>query len=107
MKKWEHLQWYVAQQLIQLGIKARPTKASGGSTELGDVLNEIFLVECKQRNTKNITINLRVWEKNKADLPINSKRTPILVLENKEKKRFVVVEANDFFEMLKDRRIYG
>ena len=103
MKKWQKLQWYVAQKLEQLGIKARPTKASGGSTELGDVLNEVFLVECKQRNTKSVTVDLHTWEKNKGKLPVNSKRIPILVLENKEIKRFVVMEANDFFEMLKNQ----
>jgi len=103
MKKWQKLQWYVARKLKQLGIKARPTKASGASTELGDVLNEVFLVECKQRNTKSVTVDLHTWEKNKARLPVNSKRIPILVLENKEIKRFVVIEANDFFEMLRNQ----
>ena len=102
MKKWEKLQWYVARKLNQLGIKARPTKASGASTELGDVLNDSFLVECKQRSTKNITIDLATWEKNKALLPINSKRIPILVLENKEVKRFVVLDTDDFFDILKN-----
>lgn len=100
IKQWGKLQWYVARQLSELGIEARPTKASGASTELGDVLNKVFLVECKQRNTKNITINIKVWEKLQSELPINSCRKTMLALENKDKKRFIVMEADSFFNML-------
>ena len=105
MKTWEKLQWYVARKLNELGIKARPTKASGASTELGDILNEIFLIECKQRSTKNVTINIKTWEKLISQLPINSSRIPILALENKNKKRFIVIEADEFFNILKQKEI--
>lgn len=103
IKSWEKLQWYIARKLNELGIKARPTKASGASTELGDVLNSIFLIECKQRTTKNVTINIKVWEKLKSELPINSRRLLMLALENKDKKKFIVMEAEEFFYMLQTR----
>jgi len=102
MKQWEKLQWYIARKLNEVGIKARPTKASGASTELGDILNNTFLSECKQRDTKNITINIKTWDKLKSQLPINSRRIPFLALENKEKKRFIVLESEDFFNILKN-----
>jgi hypothetical protein len=100
MKQWEKLQYYIAEKLKPIDPKARPTKASGASTELGDVLNNVLMVEAKQRNTKNIAINTATWKKNKSSLPINSKRIPILALENKDKERFIVIESEDFFDLL-------
>lgn len=101
IKQWEKLQYYISENLKFLDPKSRPTKASGASTEIGDGLNKYFLIEAKQRNTKNITINIKTWDKLKSQLPINSRRIPFLALENREKKRFIVLEAEDFFNILK------
>lgn len=100
MKKWKQFEHYIAEKLRKIDTDCRPTKASGGSTEIGDIYSKYLMVECKQRNTKNVTINIATWEKNKADLPANSKRIPILALENKDQKRFIVLEADDFFDIL-------
>jgi len=102
MKPWEKLQWYVAEQFKALGDRfARPTVGSGNGNENGDVYTEFpYTVECKQRNTKNVTIMIDVWEKNKADIPLNSPKIPLVFLENKDGKRFAVLEADDFFDIL-------
>ncbi len=104
MKKWKQLEWYIAEKLNELGIDqyARPTKGSGNSTENGDVFSSIFRIEAKQRNTKNLTIFIDVWEKNKASIPLNSDLIPLLFLENKDKKKFVALETEDFFDLIKE-----
>lgn len=101
MDKWKQLEYYIAEKLKFLDSKSRPTKASGASTEVGDTYHKYFLVDAKQRNTKNITINIKTWDKLKSQLPINSRRIPFLALQNKDKKTFIVLEAEDFFNILK------
>ena len=103
LKPWEILQWYVAIKFKALGDKfARPTVGSGNGNENGDVFTKFpYTVECKQRNTKDVTIKIAVWEKNKADIPLDSKKIPLLFLENKDGKRFCVLEADSFFDILK------
>jgi len=104
MKAWEKLQWYVAEKFKDLGDKyARPTVGSGNSHENGDVYTMFpFTIECKQRTTKDVKISIDVWEKNKADIPLNSDKRPLVFLENKDGKRFCVIEADDFFDILKE-----
>jgi hypothetical protein len=93
----------VAEKFKKLGDKyARRTKQSGAGIENGDVYTTFpYTIECKQRNTKDVTVRIDVWEKNKADIPLNSTKLPLLFLENERGKRFAILEADDFFELLK------
>jgi len=100
IEKWEKLQYYVAERIQKWDPEARPTKASGGSTELGDVQNQMFMVECKQREVKHPKIDVDVYAKNKALLPIDTDKIPILALENEEEKRFIALSADDFFDIV-------
>lgn len=104
MKAWEKLQWYVADKFKELGDKyARPTVGSGNGNENGDVYTMFpFTVECKQRTTKDVTLRIAVWDKNKADIPLSSPKRPLVFLENKDGRRFAVLEADDFFDILKE-----
>jgi Holliday junction resolvase len=80
---------YSVAQILQEAFNdnsIRPSKASGASTELGDIKNPYLLVECKKRNTDSVTINSNVWKHLIAQLSINSKKVALLVLENKEGK---------------------
>ena len=78
----------------------RPCKASGASTELGDIKNSYLLIECKKRNTNSVTINKNVWNHLINQLPINSKRVPLLVLENKEGRQWAIMDLNDLQKLL-------
>lgn len=96
------LEYSVAQRL-QIAFNdntIRPCKASGASTELGDIRNLYLLVECKKRNTDSVTINKTVWNHLLHQLPINSKRVPLLVLENKEGKQWAVLDLGDLQRLL-------
>jgi Holliday junction resolvase len=96
------LEFVVAQLLLDtLGDSTiRPTKASGASTELGDVKNDHLLIECKKRNTESVTINNTVWKHLINQLPINSKKVPLLVLENKLGEQWAVMNLKDWCRLL-------
>jgi len=102
--KGKSLERYVADRLSEiLSENCMPTKASGASTQLGDILCSKFIIECKKRNTKDITVKEDVWEKLLSELPMGSIRIPLYILENKNKKRWVVLDLKDFFRILEDK----
>lgn len=103
--KGKELEAYVADRLADIlkDPSIKPTKASGASTQLADILCSKFIVECKQRTTKNITIDESVWEKLLGELPLGSVRTPLYILENKNKKRWLVMDLEDWFRMLEEQ----
>lgn len=97
------LEEYVAQLFRDFGIdeNARPTKASGAKGEAGDVQQKYFIVECKQRNTKDVTLKTDVWKHNINRLPIESKRIPMMVLANAEGRKWVALDIEDFMRIFK------
>jgi len=83
----------------------RPSKNSGASNGLGDIYNPYFYVECKQRTTKNITIKKDTWDKLCSEIPLNSKKIPLYVLENKNKDKFALLDFIEFCRIMK--RLYS
>lgn len=99
-KDWQKFEDFIAESLKEINISCRPTKGSGNSTESGDIKNDVNLhIECKQRNSKNVTINIDVWNKLKNEIPLHCDKLPVLCLENKDKKRFAVLDLNDFLNL--------
>lgn len=97
------LELAIAEELVLRGLDkyARPSKASGASTELGDIENKLLMVEAKQQLTKkHITINSQVFLENEALLPWNSKKIPIMALENKPLGKVIALRLGDFFDVL-------
>ena len=94
------LELWVAEQLKPIDPKARPTKASGASTEIGDVINKYFYIQCKERNIKHIIIDRNEWNKLCSQIA-NINKLPIYINENKYKEKFVTMDATDFFRMFK------
>ena len=99
-KAWQKLEDYIAMRLQEIDPYARHTKASGGSTEKKDIRTSCGLaVEAKQRATENVTIMIDVWQKLNSEIPLHVKDLPMLALENKNKKRFAVLDLNDFLDL--------
>jgi hypothetical protein len=99
-KDWYRFQQYIAGILNEIDPSANSTKASGGSTVKGDVTNSVGLhIEAKQRNTKSVTIDYKVWQKTCEEIPLHVDRIPLLALENKDKKRWAVLDLDDFLEI--------
>jgi len=96
------LELYIANKLKWIDPNARPTRASGASTELGDVYNTLFFVECKQkRNKSNIIVDYKnEYLKLLEQTPINTKKPVIVATENCEGRVFITMEAEDFFRIV-------
>jgi len=99
-KDWFLFQEHIADRLKELDPYARSTKGSGNCGEQGDVNNKCGLtIECKQRNTKSVTINYDTWKKLCEEIPLHSERIPLYALQNQDKKRWAVLDLDDFLDM--------
>ena len=104
MKKldWEKFEQYIVEKLKEIDPYCSRTPGSGNKNIKGDIYfsKPIPLhIEAKQRGTKDITIRMDVWDKLKGEIPFYLNRTPVLALENKDKRRFAVLELDDFIEL--------
>jgi len=90
----------VSAYLESIDKKSRPTVGSGSKTEIGDVLNKNFYIECKYRNTRDITLKQDVWDKLCSEVPLNSTKIPAYVLENNSKQIYVVLDIKDFINIV-------
>ena len=98
-EKWFLLQEWVAGQLKELDPNARSTKASGACGESGDVRNLCGLnVEAKCYNTES-PWRISWLEKCQGEIPLHSDKLAIVVTENKEGKKTVHLNAEDFFQL--------
>ena len=97
------LEHYVAQRLREAldDPSIKPTKNSGASTQLADILCKKYLIECKKRNTSSVTIKEDVWNKLCGEIPIGSVRIPLYILENKNGKRWAVLDFEDWIRSIK------
>jgi len=99
----KELEDYVASKFQELGYKyAQRSNGSGNQGSLGDISGQdIMVVECKNRNTKDITLKEEVWSKLVSEIPLHSKRLPMYILGNKSKQIWCVMEIEDMFTILK------
>jgi hypothetical protein len=65
-----------------------------------DIACNFAYVECKKRNTKDFTIKEDVWLHLNNNLPINTKKFCFLVNENKNGRRLITLDVEDFFRLL-------
>jgi Holliday junction resolvase len=97
------LENYIAEKFKELGFpNACRSNGSGNKGSIGDISGiDYFAVEAKNRNTESVTIKKETWDKLTSSIPLHSNRLPMLVLRNKNKQTFCVMEANDMFTILK------
>lgn len=100
------LELYIAKRLRAIDKYARPTRGSGCGSEIGDINSEHFFVEAKQKLTKeNIIMDYKKdWKKLLNDMPINTTKTPFVAIENKYREKFIILKADDFFDILINQR---
>jgi hypothetical protein len=96
------LEMYIAEKLKEIDCYARPTKASGASTEIGDIKNNYFFVEAKQKHTiENFNFSRKKeWLKLLSQIPVDTQKIPILVRENKYGEKMVLIDLEDFFRLI-------
>lgn len=102
--KWKIFQDYIAEKLVEIDPYARSSKGSGNSTEMGDITNNIGLnIECKQTDKiRDVSIKKDEWEHVCNEIPLHSDRIPVLCLENKEGKRWAVLDLETFLDLYID-----
>jgi len=95
------LEEFIVDQIKKIEPHCRRTKNSGGSLELEDILSKYFMVQCKVDNSHdNIIIQKKDWEQLFRALPINSKRLPIFVNQQKTGTVTITVSVADFFGLI-------
>jgi hypothetical protein len=94
------LEDYVVSKLLPLDKYAKRSSTSGAKGVKSDVVNKLFQVECKKRNTKDVTFKQDIWNKLASSLSIYSLKIPLYVLENNSGNRFAVLNLDDFFEIV-------
>jgi len=103
MKDWEKLEVYIAERLKEVDPRCKRQKGSGNGMCKGDIKTNLPLhIECKQRSTKDIKISIETFEKLKSEIPLHCNKLPVLALENKDGKRYAVLELDDFLEIIID-----
>jgi len=93
------------QEIFQENPPIRPTKASSGgqrNTEIGDILSKDFFIECK--NHKGKFFSKKVWQDLLNQVPLNSTKIPLYIIENEVEGKLVCLTFNDFCKLLKDRK---
>jgi hypothetical protein len=95
------LENFICEYLKEIDSLAKPTKASGASTQIADILNKHFYVEAKKRNTENITIKHKVWHKLCSEIPLGTLKTPLYITQNLHNDTLVSLELKDFVRLIK------
>jgi len=90
------LEDYACASLSNIDKKTKLSNNSGAVSGNGDIINKYYVVECKKRNTESVTIDRKVWNKLCGSIVIGSIKTPLLILENKHKEKWAVIDLHDF-----------
>lgn len=102
-KDWQKFEDYIVESLRDIDEYCRASKGSGNKGELHDIKTKTGIaVECKFRRTKSVTIKEKTWEKLVEEIPFHSDKIPVLALQNKNKKKWAVLDLDDFLEMYKE-----
>jgi len=94
------LEEYILYKVKEIDPNARLSRGSGCGNDYSDITCNFAFIEAKKRNTKDFTIKEDVWLHLNNNLPINTKKICFMVHENKNGKRLVTLDVEDFFRML-------
>lgn len=82
---------------VAKSFNARVTAASGALWGMkGDVRSDKFLIECKTTEKDYYTLTAKVWEKIQEEAIQDHMRTPLMLIDLKDKDRYVVFRPKDF-----------
>jgi len=94
------LEEYVLMKVKEIDPHARLSRGSGCGNDYSDITCNFAFIECKKRNTKDFTIKESVWNHLNNNLPINTKKICFMIHENKNGKRLITLDIEDFFRLL-------
>lgn len=62
----------------------------------GDVRSDLFLIECKTTEKDFYSVTTKVWEKIEEEALKDGMRRPLLIIDLRDKDRYVVFNPNQF-----------
>jgi len=92
------LEQYVLAKVKEIDTQARIYS----NCKQKDIMCSFAYGECKKRNTIDFTIKESVWNHLNNNLPINTKKYCFMVHENKNGKRLITLDLEDFFRIIKE-----
>lgn len=95
------LEEYILIKVKEIDSQARLSRGSGCGNDYSDITCNFAYIECKKRNTKDFTIKEDVWLHLNNNLPINTKKICFMIHENKNGKRLITLDCEDFFRIIK------
>jgi hypothetical protein len=97
------LEDYIVYQLKEIDPTVRKTRMSGAGTEISDIQSRDYYCECKIKGTKlNIIMDYKKeYLKLMNEQPLNTLKESFIAIQNSEGKKFIVIEADSFFRILK------
>ena len=99
-EKGKQLELWVLSQFSEDKL-ARLSRGSGNNNDIGDVVTSNYFFECKNWNKDCVTLSMKIWNKLINQLPINTNKIPIYVYQNKSNKKFIIMDAEDFFRKVR------
>lgn len=82
---------------------ARLSRGSGNGNDIGDVTTSDYFIECKNWNRDCVTLSMKTWNHLINQLPINTLKVPIYVYQNNKGKKFIIMDAEDFFRKARQK----
>ena len=99
----DKLEKYIVSYLQEIDPKTKQSNNSGAVSNNGDIQTSKFLIECKHRNTKNLTIQKKTWNKLCNQIVVGSNKIPLLILENIDNDIFTIMGFKDLIQLLKEK----
>lgn len=100
-KQWIKLEEFILECIKELDIYVKRSPGSGNKGRKADLVTRLPLhIECKQRNLKSC-YRQEWYDKSQEEIPLHSDKIAILVTEDKDKKRMVHLNWEDFWELYK------
>ena len=99
-------EWLVG-KFQEIDPLAKKTPGSGcGWATVGDISNKYCYVEAKQHHTKeNIILEFKKeYQHLLFKMPAKTDKFPIFCIENMYGNKFIVLQAEDFFDLLKEAK---
>jgi len=87
------------EEFVIENFKDFDTSTEKASKEFGDVISKLFLTECKNHNTKSLSIDVNHWKKIRQRATALEK-IPLYVRRNSEGDTFVVLDFLHFKELM-------
>jgi hypothetical protein len=95
------LEQLVVDKIKIIEKNCRRTKNSGANNELQDILSSLFICQAKVDNThSNIIIKIKDWKKLFRDIPINSRRVPLFINQQKDGIITITLGIDDYFRTI-------